>query len=677
MTRAILRSTTALFAILVATQPLAQDAPVDDGFLGTLTATAGKRDIATGAAVATTVVDATEIADRQAGTIAELIDSVPGVTLVNGSTPQGGGINIRGFGSNSTFGSDQKVAILIDGASVGSEELYRIGTQLFTDPLLYRNVEVLRGTMGSFEYGSGVVGGVVRLETKNASDFTGGEIGFRLGQTLEFASNGSGRTSSTTLAWQPAERAEFLLNYTWRSFDDQTDGGGAVIGNSAFTTPSGLIKGKWTFGDDDAHSLTFSHSRTLADEKDVPYDQFISGGGSFGNVDRVTDTAQTVLEYGFDPASDLIDLTVNLSYADQAIDQTYIAGSSPLESNPMFGPKVLALGNADHRYQTTKLVARNTARFQTGAVAHEFRAGVELVRRDRADNAGAAGAPGGTDERLAAFVIDQMTWGAWTLTPALRHETSTVENTAGTQRFRNTGTMGGLAVAYDFGKGVSLFGSGAYTEGLPIIDDLGTTATALRRMTTMEKALTWELGASYDGGNVWADGDSLVLRANLYHTEMWDVTSYTTTMAPITDLARVTQQGLELEASYGLASGVYADLNAHIGDGTERAATGAEAVWRNAPADSVGLTLGRRFGEQLDLSWEIVHTANVRNALATPQDDYTLHNLRATLRPQTGALQGAEVRFGIENVLDVDYIGHLAARKAPGRTFKVTLTKVF
>ena len=69
-----------------------------------------------------------------------------------------------------------------------------------------------------------------------------------MGQTLEFSTNGDGITSSSVLAWQPTEDMEFLLNYTWRDQNDQVDGGGATIGNSAFTLPSGLIKAYFSFG---------------------------------------------------------------------------------------------------------------------------------------------------------------------------------------------------------------------------------------------------------------------------------------------------------------------------------------------------------------------------------------------------------------------------------------------
>lgn len=118
-TRAILLSTTSVIILAGSANTLyAQD--TEDGFLGTLVLGESKRAVQTDTAVPITTVDQEEIDDRQAGTIAELIDSVPGVSLVNGSTPQGSGINIRGYGANSTYGADQKVAVQVDGASVGS-----------------------------------------------------------------------------------------------------------------------------------------------------------------------------------------------------------------------------------------------------------------------------------------------------------------------------------------------------------------------------------------------------------------------------------------------------------------------------------------------------------------------------------------------------------------------------
>ena len=664
---AYLSGTTATLLIFSAAPAQAQD-----GFLGTLVLGESKREVQTNTAVSVTDVDQEEIDDRQAGTVAELIDSVPGVSLVNGSTPQGSGINIRGFGANGTYGTDQKVAVQVDGASVGAEELYRIGTQLFTDPALYKSVSVIRGTVGSFEYGSGIVGGVVRLETKDASDFTGGEIGFKFGQTLEFTSNGNGATSSSILAWQPAQNMEFLLNYTWRDQNLQQDGSGATIGNSAFTLPSGLVKAKYSFGQDNNQSLTFSFSQTDSSERDVPFDSFTTTTDVFGNVDRDTLSRTAVLSYNYNPlGNDLVDLTVALSYADQQIDQSYVPGSSILEGTPGFAG-LAPLVNADHRYRTEKLAFKNTSLFRTGAVHHDLRTGLEFISKTRLD---ASSAPGGTDNRVAFFAVDDMQIGdAWTVTPALRYETSRIEGSTAPNdgTFKDDALMGGLSLRYAFSGGLSLFGSAAYTESLPIIDDLNS-ATLI---TQSEKARSYELGAAFERDGVLQSGDRLALKGTVYKTALHDVTSYTfSTAGPGIPLDRIDTQGLELEASYAMDSGFYADLNANIVSG-EEVGPGAVADWRNTPADSLRVTLGRKFGDALDLSWETVANASVDTA-ATTVGGFAVHNLRATYVPQSGVLKDTKIRVGIENLFDRDYTPHLSTRPAPGRNVKLTLSHVF
>jgi hemoglobin/transferrin/lactoferrin receptor protein len=256
-----------------AVTPEGGDDTTTDGFLGTLTLGESKRAVQTQTATSVTVINEDEIRDRQAGSVAQLIDSAPGVALVNGGTAQGSGISIRGFGANQSFGTDQKVLIQIDGATRGAEELYRIGTQLFTDPFLYKEAEVIRGTVGSFEYGAGVVGGVVRLETIDPEDLTGGETGAALRQTLEFQTNGSGVALSTIGAWQPTENLGFLVNYTQRRLGFPEDGDGDIInpGREKIDDPSFLVKGKYRFGDDEAHSLEASYQRTKSSQFDVPY----------------------------------------------------------------------------------------------------------------------------------------------------------------------------------------------------------------------------------------------------------------------------------------------------------------------------------------------------------------------------------------------------------------------
>ncbi|MVO14694.1 TonB-dependent receptor domain-containing protein [Parasedimentitalea huanghaiensis] len=654
----LLGTVSSLSLMIVNAAPLmAQD--VDEGFLGVIELGDSKREVQVGTATAVTVINQEEIDDRQAGTIAELIDSVPGVTLVNGNTPQGSGINIRGFGANGTYGTDAKVLVVVDGATTGAEELYRIGNQLFTDPELYSEVSVIRGTVGSFEFGSGVVGGVVQLETKNASDFTGGEIGVRLRQVLEATSNGAGFASSTIAAWQPTDNLEFLFNYTVRDQDDYKTADGTVVTNSKFRMPSYLVKGRYTFGDDNAHAITLSYNDSTTDEKDVPYDTFGTTGGSFGNVDRKTHSKIAVLQYDYNPSgNDLIDLSVNLSRSEQAIDQTCLPATAP--------HGCFSVVDADHNYETTKLTIKNTAYFLTGSVEHNLRAGIEFSQRDRLD---APSAPGGSDKRLALFAVDEILVNQnLTLTPALRYETQDIKGDTAPNNasYSNDALMGGLSARYEFDSGFAVFASAAYTEMMPIIDDLGTPLF----MTQPEKSRTYEGGVSYTQGDLFSTGDALQVKANIYQTYVWDVTSYS-------NVANIDVKGIELEASYSHASGFYADFNATSADGTSTTNAGVDSKWIYAPETSARLTLGKRFGEALDVSWELVAAQSTTGVGNIALAGYGVNNLRATYRPQSGAFKGAEFRFGVENILDATYQSQLSTRVAPGRNFKLTMAKTF
>ncbi|MEM8804171.1 MAG: TonB-dependent receptor [Pseudomonadota bacterium] len=682
----------------------AQEAPGDDAasdsdaeFLGTVTLGESKREVQTDTPVAVTVIDKTEIDDRQAGTIAELIDSVPGVTLVNGSTPSGSGINIRGFGANGTFGTDQKVAVVVDGANTGAEEIYRIGTQLFTDPFLYRSVTVQRGTVGSYEYGTGIVGGIVLLETIDASDLTGGEPGFKAGLTVGGGSNKDQINGSATLAWQASDQLELLANVSYREQENQDDGDGNEIGNSAFELPSYLLKGRYSFGQDNAHSVMASYTQTETSERDVPYDSFFTTTDAFGNADRDITSQTASLFYTYAPAgSDLIDLEIGLTYANQEIDSSYVPGSSSLESNPFFGPVVIALGDADHQYETTRFTIKNSSYIETGGIAHDLRYGLEFQERDRVDE---EAAPGGTDDRFAVFVVDDiaLTENLY-VTPALRYESSEIEGDIPdpdappqspfappmptpeiTRTAETDALVGAVSVRYEFENGFTVFGSYAYTESLPIIDDL----ESLEFFDQPELSETYEAGFSYDRIGVFGD-DALAFKANYYDTNLDDVTSYSG--AEEIDVA-----GLELEASYARFSGFYVDLNANFVTGEERQTSIVDingtptrvldpAIdWDRTPQDSIRATLGQRIGEQLDLSAEVLQTFERDLDVGTSgeDEDFTVVNLRATYTAGEGAFEGTQVRFGLENAFNEDYTPLLATRPAVGRNLKLTVSRLF
>ncbi|ATG45087.1 Outer membrane receptor for ferrienterochelin and colicin [Phaeobacter piscinae] len=673
-----LLSTVSVLGLLASANSVAaQDIAEDGDFLGTIELGAGKREVQTDTGVPLTVINQEEIDDRQAATIAQLVESVPGVTLVNGTTPQSSGISIRGFGADGTYGANPRVLITIDGATTGGEEIYRIGNQLFTDPALYREISVIRGTVGSYEYGSGVVGGVVQLETKDASDFTGGEIGSRFRQTLEAQSNGTGWASSSILAVQPTEDLEFLLNYTVRDNDSYEDGDGVETANSGFRNYSYLAKGRYTFGDSREHALSAWYNVTHSDDNSVPYDILgaSSGGGFyFGDVDRITDSRTAGLRYEFDAVdNDLIHFEATLTYAEQDIDSTYVVGSCA--GFPGCDASVSDLLNADHNYKTTKLQLKNTSYFDTGIASHDLRLGLEITNRERLD---ANSAPGGTDRRIALFAVDDIQFGdRFTLTPALRYETQDLKGTDTVSpgatdpyngEIKNDALMGGLSARYEFDSGFAVFASAAYTEVLPIIDRLDKDPS----VWVPEIGTTYEAGFSYQNQDVFTSGDQLAFKVNYYDTNLSDV------RVAGDVLTQVDVDGFEVEASYGMANGLYFDLNGTVADGEQRRPDGTVSEYTLAPVGSAALTVGKRFNDTLDLSWEVV-AAESTNAIngSGPLPGYGVNNLRATFRPQNGMLEGTEIRFGVENVFDKQYQTQLSTRAAAGRNFKLTVSKTF
>lgn len=654
-----------------------EEAVEDGGYLGEIQLGTSKREVQTDTATAVTEINQEEIEDRQAATIAELVDSVPGVTLVNGSTPQSSGISIRGFGADATYGTNPRVLITIDGATTGGEEIYRIGNQLFTDPSLYKSVSVIRGTVGSFEFGSGVVGGIVQLETKDASDFTGGEIGTRFRQTIEAQSNGSGWASSSILAMQPTEDAEFILNYTVRDNDTYEDGQGNEVSGTDFRDYSLLAKGRLTFGDNKEHAVTAWYNATHSNDKDVPYDILgASGGGGFyfGNVDRIVDSRTAGLRYEYDQAgNDLIHFQATLTYAEQDIDSTYIPGSCA--GFPGCDAAVSDLLNADHNYKTTKLTLKNTSYFDTGMASHDLRYGIEFINRERLD---ADSAPGGTDRRWAFFAVDDIRIGqSLTLTPALRYESQKVKGTDTVSpgdtdpyngEFDNDALMGGLSARYEFQSGFAVFASAAYTEVFPIIDRLDKPSS----VWVPENGTTYEAGFSYRNNDLFSAGDSLAFKVSYYDTNLRDV------RAAGNILTEVDVNGVELEASYAMENGFYADLNGTVADGDQSFPSGAVSEWIYAPVASASLTVGKRINEAVDLSWELV-AAEGTDAVngSGPIGGYGVNNLRATFRPQEGVLAGTEIRVGVENIFDKQYQTQLSTRASAGRNLKLTLAKTF
>ncbi|MEL6312035.1 MAG: TonB-dependent receptor, partial [Pseudomonadota bacterium] len=358
------------------------------------------------------VVNQEDLEREQPTTVGDALTDLPGIKAIGSDRVLGEGFNIRGFGSD-LAGGENRLILQVDGATKFYQQ-YRMGS-LFTEPELYKRVEVLRGPASSTLYGSGALAGVITLETKDASDFLEGDDRFALRQKLEFTDNGLGGLSSTILAFRPSENLELLGALTYRANDNLEDGDGNEIRGSDFNTPSGLVKAKLTFGDDNAQSLSASYQIWAYDEF-TDYEQ-TSSSAFFGEVDREVIDQTATLKYAYaPPANDLIDLEVTLSYSDTEVTQTNATATFPS----------VLFEDSEYSYETFQFAVENTSLLAFGETEAFVTYGVQASRQERVGEAesGPIGfQPGGTDTKLAGFVQAEVIFPfGLTLIPGLRYE---------------------------------------------------------------------------------------------------------------------------------------------------------------------------------------------------------------------------------------------------------------
>ncbi|MEM8658788.1 MAG: TonB-dependent receptor, partial [Pseudomonadota bacterium] len=513
----MLKNTTSIFGVSVALFA-AQSHAQEPFILDPVIVSAGEEKVASDTPQSVSVVDQEDLEREQPTTIGDALTDLPGVKSFGTDRVLGERFNLRGFGQDLDGGDENRIIINIDGQTKFYQQ-YRLGA-LFTEPELFKRVEVLRGPASSTLYGSGALAGVISLETKDPSDFLEGDDNFALRQKLEYTSNGEGGLSSTIVATRPTENFELLGAFTYRDNDDLEDGNGNAIAGSAFQAPSFLLKGKYTFGQDRAHSLEGSYQYWVTQEDDAEYEQTTSGNTAFGLVDReVTDQTATV-GYEYVPGgNDLIDFSLLLSYSDTRVVQDNA-------TNPLGIPSTL-FEDSEYAYETLQLRAENTSALMFGETEAFLTYGLQASRQERegeAESGFISFQPGGTDTKIAGYVQAEVVFPfGLTLIPGLRYEYSELEpdalNTSFTERVSNTAISPKLAALYEVTESFSVFGSIAYTERLPVLDEVFDGNSGNLNLDP-ETALNYEVGASYKTGGLLTGNDALVAKATLFRNEV-------------------------------------------------------------------------------------------------------------------------------------------------------------
>ena len=640
---------------------------------------------------AATVVGAEAIAERAPTTYEDLLGDVPGLSIGGGPRGISQEPNIRGF-------ADEQVVIRTDGARQTFNLAHR--GRFFLDPEILRSVEVVRGG-GSTLFGSGALGGVIGLETKDAADVIAPGETWGGRAVLGGASQGAEGLAALTLGVR-AGRVDALGFVSHRPMtEDLTDGNGDDVANSRIDATSGLAK----IGFEPGEGLRLEGSWSLyTDEGDVPPNA--NAAATPSNVVARELTAQTgrlAAEWA-PPGSDLIDLTAT-------------AYHNRVEARE----RRFADGRLDETTTTTwGLDVSNVSRAELGRPV-TFAYGVEAYTdRQEAERDGAAReqSPDAELAFLAAFaqaeievadtvaLIPGLRLDRWSTDPddpafADRDEQALSPRLALNWRPAPGAQLyGSVSQSFRAPSATELYASGTHfsTPGFPLGPPgapvfTGNNVFVPNPDLEPETALQAEIGARWETGGVLVPGDGLNLSGAAYAARVEDyVDSFVTFVDPATTR-------LDPASGRRLVDGTtrVRNVDAELW-GFEAAARYVQDGW----FAGLGLSIPRGRREAGGALGSIPQDKLTLNAGLTPRPDLAV-GLRATLRagqddvpegspttpgsgvldaflswtPERGPLAGATVSAGVDNLLDQTYRIHPNGLSQPGRSFKLRLALDF
>lgn len=685
---------------------------------------AGAEKVAIDTPQAVTVVDQQDIDREQPETIGDIFDGVPGMAKIGSDRVLGESFNIRGIGTAEATGDESKIIVNIDGVKKFYEQ-YRMGS-FFSDPELYKQVEVLRGPASSTLYGSGALGGVINFQTKDASDFIAEGMRGAVRVKSSYYSNGDGYLVSPLIAHRFNENVEVLATGNYRSSDTLEQADGRDLVGSEFDTLSGLLKGTVRFGENNEQVLRASYQQWNSEGDDQRYNQTGSAGvgqNDFGTVDRDVKDRTAIIAYE-NPFSDndLLDLKIQASYSDTSVLQT---DSSMVQPGANCAAFSIIFCDTKYAYETWQLNAENTSTWTGGNwknfLTYGFQASTQTREGHRLDTGGPISThPEGDDTRLGLFAQNEFIWNEkLTIIPGIRGEFIWQEGSdviPGARAVEDFAASPKIAALYKFNDTFGVFGSIAHTERFPTLDELYTYAGPSRvpgrpatagKTTSLnlekETSNNFEAGFTLSGNDLIVDGDGAALKTTAFYNKISNLIVSNTN--PIitnpanppaqppyfSNVENATIYGIEIEGSYE-TDYFFGRLGYTALEGTN---DDTDNDLTSIPAHKLSLTFGGRhpdywleYGAKINFvsSTEsgVVSADSQNNGTPTGcfpscegSESYQTVDLFASWKPQEGRFAGLEANFGIDNVFNEDYRDNQTPDRSTGRTFKFTLAKQF
>ncbi|MGF6248772.1 hemoglobin/transferrin/lactoferrin receptor protein [Methylobacterium sp. PvP062] len=670
--------------------------------LDTLSVTATKTAVpAVDALAGTSVVPRAALDRLQPGRLSEVLRDVPGVITQENRNDPAQAINIRGL---QDFG---RVNVLVDGARQDFQVSGHGANGVFyLDPELVGGVDVTRGPTATV-YGSGAIGGVAAFRTRSIDDILAPDESTGFVQKQGFGTNGQRFVNSSALGARIGTAADVFGQFVFRDTAPYRDGAGLPVPDTGSELNAGLAK--LTLRPAEGHAL---HATALLQRF-----AFVNGGDTGAGARFANAVQADTVTFGYRfarPDVPLVDLSLD-GYATTTRDALTFLQDSPRGLYGRLGTR--AGDRLTYDLATAGFDAHNTARFETGPVAHALTLGGDGVANrvrttDQAGGFGAAFTPSGRRELAGAFLQDEIRAAPWLrIVGALRHDGYRLDG--GAYRARGARVSPKITVGVAPVGGLELYGT--YAEGYRAPTITETLMEGIHPFPAFailpNPALRPEVARTVEGGaNLRADGvvgpeDALRAKLALFDTavdgfiDMQAVgpASYVPAIPGVPasicaarpgrfpcviparsyqyrNVARADLSGAELEGTYDWGRGFVSFAATHV-DGRDRA---TRESLLTVPPDRIGTTLGLRFladrlvvGTRLTLVEARTDLPAAARSRATKA--YGLVDLFATC----AVTDRITADVAVQNVLDRRYRAYNDALASPGLVAKASLSIAF
>lgn len=620
---------------------------------------------------------------QQASHLSDFLEVVPGVS-VGGTSSVNQRIRVRGL-------DDTNLKVSIDGARQEGALFYHMG-DVTIDPDLLKQTEVAVGN-NSVTLGNDALGGAVAFKTVDAADLL--KPGQKIGAKLHagYASNNDEVLTSATVFAAPAENVDLLAYYGKRNVESGEDGEGREL----FEDSKGeniLLKAGATIADD--HRIGASFSRT--EKKGVfPFRPDFPSRPEDPIPQQVKRDTYNV-DYGFDPANPLIDVSANAYQT-----KTQILRDSDGEAGYEFDAEV----------KTTGAKIENISMIESSVGNHKLIAGVEHYKKESAMSRDFAKASSDEAKNTSVYLEDQWRLDKLTLTPGVRYDRYESPRFVSDGKTYNN-VVGALAASYEIAPRTQIFAS--YTElfngpdlGQAIFNSNGE-GMYVNKDLKPEEGYNSEIGISTRLRDLTTANDALQLSAKYFKSNIENYQQFIRTgnsagryglncttgargsAGNLQDCQGMINSDEDYEIKGVELAANYTTNNFGMGLSYSRARSEGDKTGNSIPSVSGGSAdSGDRYmvnlnydpTSELGLGWRSTYVDSITDKNGISKPSYDVHDVYMSYAPRQ--FQDIKATLGVYNIFDETYANHssrLSESEAttdfePGRNIKASLTYQF